>query len=556
MRRLLAVLALLALPPLAQASVPKIALIIQEGGDTDPNTSRAILRRLGVPFDEYKVETRTWGATGTDDSVWFRQRYSAVYIPFEAGGSGGSHPTLLGWSTNFQNAAATAALIHGPLSGRWGIPVFVQHNRVFPSTNYDDLAGNFYVSGINHTQPAGTVLAKSADTLGTWRKRTMYRWKDGRSPDTLYAEPGPATSYAYGCRAAPTNGTVAALAWTDTVASTCGGIDTLMTFWRYRPTSTGPGIYHSMYRNKPLGTVMILQHLFSVTNVRPAARILIPITEHDPHAAEAAGNSVYNATTTRLYQSLERNRINRYVGVVCQATEYPLYDATTLNLVRDHTKRGLARWHPFTYAAGWTLQFYTAADTAGVRSRWNSTVNTATRADSFALRTASYLPARIVSSGGVVGAWAGKPLADAGVKIVETTLTTPNAGGWAYQAGPANMPQMVPHSIPGAGETRVMYSQFTSALPHDSSFTSLSSNPVHDFIVMTWMAPLGDAAKNRVSLYWHTGGAVGVSHVDPYYSWLIDILGDHFRYFDKVIAPDNGFANQILTVRNSFNARF
>jgi hypothetical protein len=86
--------------------------------------------------------------------------------------------------------------------------------------------------------------------------------------------------------------------------------------------------------------------------------------------------------------------------------------------------------------------------------------------------------------------------------------------------------------------------EFAGALPHDTSFVRLitvsgTGADRSEYVGRYWMPSLWSAVRLQQSLYYHGGGSLGVYRMDPYYSWLISLLGRHFKYFDRVIKPED-----------------
>lgn len=530
-------------PALAEKKIAVFTSIF--GNSQNYATVFRTLERGGWPYTVFQSEARSWGAGGVDDSLWFRQQsYEAVIVPWMDGQASGAPVASTGWSSQFKNAAGSAGVKNGPLSGRWGIPVFCfAPGRNMPSTaSYDDLAGDYYVNGILNASPAGTFAVPGG---GTWRLRYLCRLR-GDAIDTLYV---PAISI-NGCRPAnwAGNGTVACIAWADSVyTGTCG--DTVAAGWRYRPAGPAtPGIYHLLFFStfgSNVSSLIALQYIATLTSIRPATKIKIPLMEHD--ARPGLANTIGDANLQRLHDTLRVNGLRRWIATPMRGAEYAaLYRPATLTLLRTEMNQGILRWFPFSY--DWHWGFYAASDTVGARQSWNGMLATATSADSFAFPKSAYDPRRIVTPSGDAGVQLGKVFADAGVRVVETTLLSPSANGWAFLTGPASFPRTTEQLVPD-GSRRVLYVQQTVVLSHDTSFTKLrGGSPEYEYVGQ-WIGGLYQVSQMFGSLYWHSGGQNGVTYMDPYWCWLASILARHFRFFDRVIEPDTDFTNQTFVPR-------
>jgi hypothetical protein len=544
-RALLLLLAGLALASPAAAQ-KKIAVFESSvGGVTSQNYAATYrtLDRGGWAYTVFNAEIRTWGQAGVDDSVWFRQQgYEAVLIPWMDGQASGAPVAGTGWSSQFKNAAGTTGVRNSPLSGRWGILVVSQApSRNMPSTaSYDDLAGDYYVNGILNASPGGTFGVPAG---GTWRCRYLCRLR-GDAIDTLYTQ----APQINGCRPSSWagNGTVACIAWVEsTYTGTCG--DTAAAAWRYRPVAGGPGIYHMLFNSSfgnNVGTLMALQYIATLTSIRPALKPRIPLVEHD--ARPGLLNTVGDDNLQRLHDTLRVNNLRRWVATPTNNSETGLYRPAGLALLRREMAQGILRWFPFSYQ--WAWNFYSASDTVGARQSWNGILATATSADSFAFPRSAYDPRRIVTPSGDAGVRIGKVFADAGVKVIETTLLAPSAGGWAFLTGPSNYAGTTPYLLPD-GSGRVLYAQQTIILAHDTSFTALRGGTAEYEYVGLWMLNFYQVTQMYGGLYWHSGGQNGPTRVDPYWCWLASVLARHFRFFDQVVEPDVGFVNQTFVPR-------
>lgn len=559
MRWLLAVLLSLLLASDAGAAIARLAVFSQTSGapgGANYSAALGLLRQTGTPCDIYNAALRTWGSPGVADSTWFRQRYSAVLVLYEAGQDGGLPVTSGEYGTNFLDAGAVARVGNSPLSGRWAIPCFVMSpDRLVPSASFNDTSANAYVAGITSASPAGTFATPAVANAGTWRSRFLCRLR-GNMLDTLWT----ATNI-MGCRPASWGGagTVAALVYADTTfggGGVCAAGDTITLVWRYRPRDDRPGVYFSILPQvytagtvSNIGMLTMLQYIYTLTDIKPMQKIALPITIHDGELGSLT--SVAAATQARIFDTLRVNRIPTILATPLHGTqEYPsMYNAANLNNLRGLINDNLMVWHPFSYnnvGENWALNYYLATDTTGVRQRWNSLYNTGSRADSFNFKVTAYSPRRIVSASGIVGAWQTKVLADAGVEVVESTFQSQSgAAGWVAQYGSFLVGSTNLMSVPGTrpAENRVIAVQAPIAFPHDTSFTTLKAGAAdHEYIGSVWMRAMQYAVNGGVGLYWHNGGSVGASRQDPYWAYLMSIMGKNFRYFDRVIEPTNRIA--------------
>ena len=585
MKKLLALifgLALLSEPVFALT--PKVA-VLWEGPDgltVCGSCTGAVLNQvlrpltnIGIPFDIYNIAARTWGAAGQADSVWFRSvgNYSAIIIPYEDGQASGIPVTSSSWSTNFKNAAGTAGVSESPISGRWGLPVFVvHHQRIVPTASFNDSSGgneNVFVAGIRHTTPSGTFA--SSAILNTWRHRALCRLR-GDVVDTLYINTLPG---AMGCLMAPWtgSGTTAAIVWYDstwTGGGQCQVGDTAAVVWRFRPTlngvRTGPGIYHSLLSgpvNSSVagdGTLIMLQDLLTLTNVQ-ANKILVPIMEHDTRVP--AFTATYYNSLLNFHNTLNSLGIKRTILTPLEASEYgSLYDATSLTNLRPIFLSGGNHWTPFSYITGFTLGFYNSTDTANCAQAWDKLVGTAARPDSFNFNGGAYDPSLAISSSGIIGMWQGAVIKNRGAKVATTTLNGAQATSPAYIFNAGNAGGGTINTLLGVNESRTIYSMPTIAVPHDSSLSAsgFGAGPTigtYEGFGVDVAGPLCDMLiRGRGSLYWHSGGTAGTAHIDPFYQWYWIALARQFSYFDKVIGPDNEFRNQTASVRNTYNPRY
>jgi hypothetical protein len=570
-KRLALLLMLLAAPAWAD---PKIAVFTQTLGDPTADQIQATLATLdrgGWPYTLFNANARSWGVSGTADSTWFRQQgYEAVIVLYEDGQLSGT-PVVSGpYGANFLDASGTARVSNSPLAGRWGIPCFVfTPKRIVPTASYDDTTANRYVAGIVHTAPGGSFGKPAQSVYGTWGYKLLLRRFQGRL-DTLYADP-----QVFVCRPATWSGagTTAALAYvTPETTMTCSAGDTAMAAWRFRPRDDRPGTYYFTLRmgfgaGQNVSALMALQYIATLTSIRPVDIIRVPLMEHD--AEPGSLTSFGKANLRRLHDTLAVYKMGRVIATPMTPTEYStLYDAEALTIIRRAFTSGLCRWVPFAYTESggvqWSFQYFMApADTAGLRTRFNQVMKTTSNSDSGGFPRSRMDLSRIVTGSGLVGAWGAKVLADAGVRIVESTITAPIGKNWdavapvdtawALQA-PINASSSHLFALPGANETRTIYVQNTYGFYHDTSYTRLkavvgTSTFDTDFLGGTWINSIGIGSTRWTSLYWHTGGGVGVTRQDPYYSWLMSVAGRYFGFFDKVIAPDRYFVNQVSASR-------
>lgn len=544
-------LLLLTAAPL-HAEPRKVALFTQSNGNsatlapTVKLAYQALCERAGTPYQVFNASVRTWGESGVDDSTWFREQGFAAAIVMSEGASPVSGPPVTSgpFATSFLNAAGTARVGNSPLSGRWGIPCFVTAEfGVIPSATFNDTSSTSFVAGVTTTQ----MFKPAVGEAGTWRYRLLYRTEDGRI-DTLYGDPG-----GFNCRPATWAGagTVRAVGWVDTAfggSGKCAGTDTTVAMWHYQPRGDRPGVYFSNFTTSfttgsITGPLWFLQKIYELTDV-PRRKILTPLTEHDAYPT-AGPNSVGDANIQALYDTLNAHGVRRTIATQLSANGYAtLYTPNTITMLRREFARG-NRWIPFSNDAGWTLNFVSASDTANVRQAWNQLQRTATHADSFGFAISAYDPRRIVSAAGLYGAWTGKVLADGGVEIVESTISTPQAGGWYLLTGGNGYGQAVPHAVPGVGETRYLHAIGTFGFGHDSTFSRVRGNIApYEYVGRSWINALGIGATRATSLYWHSGGTLGVGSHDPYFRWLMSVALRHYRFFDRVIGVDSEFTNQ------------
>ena len=580
MKRIALLLVLLA--STAYAGVSKVAVIIDPTGSSGQHdvfdATLRPLQNLGVPFDVYNLTNPTWGMApaagglGTADSTWFRQRYSAIVIPYVDGQCNGTPVTSSAWATAFRDSLGHSGVGRSPLSGKWTIPVFVTELcRAVPSTSYANgqLPGGaqdtiLFIPGINHTSPSGSVTIASGTT---WSNRGRLRGSLSKSTtDTLYQNKATTICTCIPQTWAGTIGRTDAIVSLDsTVIAGCASTDTAVVAWKYTPISGRPGIYYSVIPQATSlqaadGTLLWLQYMFSTTSVVPARKLLLQVIEHDSRAP-SVGNTVYNGVLTAEHDTLSLSTVqmNRVIITPESPNEYTtLYDSPVLTRVRADFNSGLARWHPFSYDRPQT--FYAPADTANQALLWDKTIATVTAPDSFNFPLRAYDPTRIVASSGICGVWMGPWMANRGVKIIDVTLVAPNNAGWAYQYQPGILGAGNLYSLPGANETRTMWVMPTLAFPHDSS-AGKQMGTTNSFLVS--MGPAVAGVINDFvlrgegeSMYWHIGGLTGTAHIDPFHQWQWSAFNRYIAHFDRVVGIDRPpFAFQVKNVAFRVNPR-
>lgn len=548
MKKILLILSLLLIPSISIAK-DKLAVLVGDiasfngypTGD-ELNCIERFFERGKWEVDWINVDKRTWYAD-TSDAEWFEKRYKAILV---------LHPDChsafviaKAYGTNFQNSAGIARVAYSPLGGRYKIPVYVITDRILPSTTYDDTTyatANNYVAGITHTGPAGSFTKPAEASGGTWRYKQLTRWPDG-SIDTLRIDP-----LHFACR--PTTwqgaGNVAAIAWADTTngLGSCAGSDTIMTAWRWQPRPDRPGIVYCLYRsNYSLlncsGALFILNLISKETSCDPGTIIKIPFMEHSPEPNSLTAGRISNFRL--LYQSLQRNGIARTIGPRTSPTSTDInkYNRETVSIINEYAlKNKFCVWHQFTNEPSFlTSAIYTPADTTNFRKAWNQLAKTAV-SDTFGFLKSSYSNKAIVTGGGIVGVAIGRVFADDGVKILETTITTPQTN-WTFQSSNGAKFGPIPYILP-YNDNRILHVRFTSNIGEAATYSALSTPyAFEEYIGRSWILSLANAAVLRYSLYWHTN-ALCVD--DPYASYLIgDIFGKHFRYYKYIIDVDRGF---------------
>lgn len=561
----------------APASAGKLGVCTQSFGAPSADVIQASLETFGMLGQEYtliNVDRRTWGQTSMADSVYWRTvlGIEALIVLAEDGQSSGVPMYAGPYGDNFQNAAGVATFADGPLSGRWGIPVYVfarGGSLTLFHNSYDDLGADRAVVGIRASAPAGTFF-KTSVTGTTWRYRTMYKYKDGVPADTLYDDP---VCFACVMQTWLGPGTVAALSYVpaDSFPSgfgSCPAGDTASTIWRYRPVAGGPGVTYYLSRQGYIGgnnlaTRAALQSIYSTTSIRPTAKILVPHIQHDGEAWDET-NATSRTNHALLHRTVRQQGIGSWVFAPMNPGEYGgFYNAATLAEIRTGFEQDVNVWAPFSYSSAgvpWDLIFYNASDTAGVRVRFNQTMRTTSAGDSGGFMRSRMDLGRLVSGSGVVGGWQTKVLADAGVDVVETTLSAPNGAGWALiAASNGRTTGSVPVAVPGAyPESRVLWVQPTYGYIHGATFGAIRGGADgqgidYEYVGGTWISSIGQATMRRTSLYWHTNT---VTNQDPYFSWLLTVAARHFRMFDLVMDVDRTFANQVFTPRRKWASRY
>lgn len=536
MKRLLLTLLLCLAPAWAQAA--KVAVIYESSSiNTSTNSPFVVvpemLRRNGVEFDAFNVGARTWNPTGTDaDSTWFRKNYEAVIIPYLEGGV-----TLLGtWGTNFKSAGGSSSGINlSPTSGHWGIPVYVclATNPSFMSGGFDETSSN-WVLGI---RPGGGAITNlpATSSRGTWGNKLKVRVR-GDATDTLYT-----TAARKVCLYAtwPGNGTVAALAWYDSTDASCTATDTVAVMWRFRPSSSKPGITYSVAALNRFGSMdgllWILQNLYASTAIGNRARpVKIVVEPHNSYAGTTDA-TVAKANVQAIHDTLNAYGITPTLALAqLAAGSYASpHDADRRAELRRVVARG-ATWQPGSNNSGFTFAFYSASDTANVRQAFNSVMRTATDADSFALPPGR-MASRYVPAAGDAGAWTAKVLYEAGIKTVVSTATTATSTGWQIVLGSSAADAPRRFTLPGGEHVNVVG---TVGWTDGATFQAACSNcgaGTWDYVGAVVTSRIDNAAQTSKSLYWHM--STNTTGADPYWVFLASVIGRHFAYFNRVIQP-------------------
>lgn len=591
MRALALVLLLLASPSWAGVKLAVFTQNSTSGLGFSANELQASLETLnmvGQPYDLYYANARTWGETGTADSAWFRaQGYQAIIILREDGRNDGTPVESGPYGLNFSDGGGDFRVQDSPLSGLWGMPVHVfTPARLAATASYDqDLAGtnDRYIAGVRHSinGVAASIPKPSVDSIGTWRYRMIARISG--TADTLYGDP-----QIFCCRPGTWSGsgTVAALAWADSGIASVGGLsacsegDTMVSAWRFRPAlpggGEGPGVTFYTYKlsyaaGQNLSILWALQSIYAVYGVEAPQKIKIDLMEHD--AQPVNKNNGLSRTNNGLFETaINEAGMHRRIATPLNAAEYPLFwSAITITNIQAAFLQTQSVWMPFSYnnaGVEWSFQYMSASDTAGVRSRWNSVMNTTANADTGAFPVSRLNVSRVVSGAGVVGGWQLKVLADAGVKVIESTreadrgpfeYVAPADTGWALIV-PANGygTSMQAVQVPGPSESRVLYVAPTYGFLHNTTFTTLAAGAAdHEYVGSLWINTLGMATMRRTSIYWHTGTSVGVTDQDPFAQWLWPLAARQLGYFSRVAEWNSGaFKPQIFTQRRSFTARY
>lgn len=558
-----AILLAAAAPALA-AGPRKLAVVTTAQGNGSAfneaiRATRNIENGSAIPNDEFNVEVRTWGQAGVDDSTWFRAHgYDAVLIPYLDGGSGGNPVGNGPWNSQWKDAAGNANIRNSPLSGRWGIPVFVcattgiTVSNVFnASTDYID--STKYIAGIRYDVPAGTVPKPAVDSAGTWRFRSLCRLK-GSQTDTIYSDPT-----AFGSRPNPWTGrgTVAALVWADSALRL--DPDTSMSAWRWRPTS-GPGIYYfldniSTFNGDCVGLLEAFQYMATMTAIPVVRKRAIPLIRHDvePGALTAQSKSLLSQQEAVL----TKYNVGTSVATPVGSTEFASYDTQSLAIVRPAILAGRSRPMPFSYqtvsGTSWNWQYYASTDTGGAAIRFNRMLATMASADSFGF--GKFSVPRLTGPGTKAGAYLAKVFKDAGVDLVETVDDVPSGAGWALQCSPSAHGDNQIFNIPGTGETRTIYVGSTRAFPHDVTFSALKGATADaEYVGSTWLDSFSAACQYPVGIYWHVNTTTNGG--DPYYAFLLNVMLRQASFFDRVVEIDSNFRFQILNPRSNFNPRF
>lgn len=525
------------LPSPALAGTGKVAVIAESNA---PNVASGatpspwvvtydFLRRNGVPFEVFNVGAGDWGDDVDADSVWFRKNFDAVIIPYlEAGVS------LLGtWGSNFYGASATGTGINqSPLSGHWGIPVYVIYRPTsngFMSGAFDETA-NAWVPGV---RPGTNAAIPATSQRGTWGHKLKCKVRGDRV-DTLYTQ-----AFNKACLYAtwPGNGTVAAIAYWDSTDASCTATDTVAVMWRFRPAVGKPGIVYSGMRLDRFGScdglMWALQNIYETTGIRSQP---VPVAV-EPHNSYAGSTDRAAALThvRAIHDTLHTYGIVPTLALPqVNATNYGTpHDADTRAELRRMVSRG-SRWMPGSNNAGFGLGFYNASDTAQVRVAFNSVMNSAANADSFALPPGK-MSNRYVPPSGVAGAWTAKVLADAGITTVVSTIATAPAN-WTILTAATENQRPARHYVPGDASRRSLEVRGTLGWADGASLNDLAPGGAKsDYMGQNVTSLIGRAAQGYSTLYWHM--STNTTGADPYWIWFASVIGRHFAYFDKVIEP-------------------
>lgn len=541
MKRLIPLL--LALWCSVASAQPRLAILRDPNGGSaaEYESSMTVVRRLGIPYDVFNIHARTWGETGKADSTWFRERYVAIFIP-QMDASAAYVTTSSPWLTNFLHMNGAAGIYRSPLSGRWGIPVCaLSPHKVGPTTDSanDTAATNIYAAGIK--QPGGSIDKPTLAQAGTWRYRQIVRLTE-TGLDTLYGDPED-----FGCRQGTWagSGTVACLAFSDTnfAAVSCATPDTACSVWRWRPEGGKPGIVYATLRQTAgghnHGALWMLQYIFSVTTLRPFERITIDVFPHSSFGQNATGRAILKQT----HDAMIAGAVNctAVLPQVSQSDYSVKHTEETRAELRRLTNVTNNYWSPGSnVGGGFNFGHYAATDTVGVRQAFNSMMNTAAREDSFLLNRSKMRNGRTVGASGLVGNWQLKVAADAGIQLIESTLTLPTTLGWSVLNPAGSLYTPHPHSVPGGGtENRSVWSAGTTSWPDAATFTDARVGE-DDYAYAGRVAATVFCAATQlpVSVYWHADFNSNGS--DPYMAWYMQRLASDFRLFNKVVMPGDG----------------
>lgn len=553
-RLLLAVVAMLCFTREADPVLPWRIALFYDGvaGAVRDNYAEAtmqLIRQTGTPYTRFNASARTWNpgnpSNAKADSAWFREQgYLAAICLAEYQFAIGGPATGAPYGTNFLNASGTARVGNSPLSGRWGIPCYVIcPDGVLPwvAGAFDDTTANNHVAGIRNSGPNGTTVRPTPFGRQTYRFLARMRG-DGTILDTLFAD-----GAAYGCIMSTWGGagSVAALAWWDTTGAACPGSDTLAAAWRYRPRADRPGVTYLTFRASPngqnVGGLIALQSIFKTTEIRPARKVKIAIYEHDAYPGYVTSFS--KANFNAAYDTLAAYGIGRTIAITADPAGWGSASASpqSLDKLRQSFQSGLNRWQPFGYTP-YDFNYFAPTDTVGLRQRWNAIMRTCTAPDTFNLAPGTMRLDNLVTGAGIVSAWGTKVLADAGVKTVQTTIGDPSgASGWAA-LGPAGA-TFGTIVVPADG--RRLGVMFTRGTGEDTTMnrfvTVFGVNSIYD-VPSAWLQNgLQYAAGHEVTLYWHTNKVI---RNDPFWAYMMSVMGRWFRMFDEVVVPDSQFEYQ------------
>lgn len=542
MRRLLVALGLVAALASPAAGNTRLAVILNAqaglslaGFEAYYLPDLMLLRQLGVSFDVYDANKRTWGSAGVADSTWFRQRYGAVWLPYL---QSNANRGVNAFALNFQNAAGSAGWDKSPITGKWSIPVYVK-NSVFGysiETDSPTLSNDSLRFGVRVTSRAMSVVPES---LGTWRDRSLSRLRPGRV-DTLYNRPGYMTVRS---ETGKLGQYVAAVTWLDTTHAAVAA-DTILTTWRYKPLGANtPGAVYTLLdcaytstAGRMGGALVLAQLMLTESTVKARRRIPIAFTIHHAQPGRTPDADVDNLTN-QVLNAHERAGLFTYAAMKLAPSEWPgTGTGGAWTRIRRHMRDGWMVWHPHSHDSAFD---YNESDSVGMRIAYNAMLNTAVHRDSFGLSLTHYDPRRMVPANDLMTRAAAATAVRAGMRTLEVVLTGATTGADRFSQ-PAYVGAAA-HAVPG--EPTRFWTRQSFDLGLQGDFATFKGSVAFSAAVRSMVSSLERSTLAGNGVYWHmdalVGNTAGTPYTDPFNAWIIEhVIGSWLKQFSAVVECD------------------